>query len=72
MAGSGGGSRRVRTSSCLCRGTADGDVGLAVATGDRDAGGCQGDQPLTGIGQWLRRNVLSGAGVQVGWDLVQD
>jgi hypothetical protein len=33
------------------RGTADGDVGFAVAAGDRDAGRCPGDQPLAGIGQ---------------------
>ena len=32
-------------------GTADGDVGFAVAAGDRDAGRCPGDQPLTGTGQ---------------------
>ena len=32
-------------------GTADGDVGFAVAAGDRDAGRCPGDQPLAGIGQ---------------------
>jgi len=33
-----------------CCGTADGDVGFAVAAGDRDAGWCPRDQPLTGTG----------------------
>ena len=33
-----------------CCGTADGDVGFAVAAGDRDAGRCPRDQPLTGTG----------------------
>src|SRR5690348_11146760 len=32
-------------------GTADRDVGFAVAAGDGDAGRCPGDEPLSGAGQ---------------------
>jgi len=51
MAGSEGGSRRVRMSSCLAAGPRTANIGFAVAASDRDAGGCPGDQPLAGIGQ---------------------